>query len=94
VTLSDVTHADVLARSRSLTVGPGRVPELDGVGARRPAVTVTLEAGGTDTYTQRIIPGREPPDGPCQRPGPRHEPYCRTITTRPVSVIDYRVGIW
>jgi hypothetical protein len=25
--------------------------------AGRPAVTVTLEAGGADTYTQRAIPG-------------------------------------
>jgi hypothetical protein len=25
--------------------------------ARCPAVTVMLEAGGTDTYTQRAIPG-------------------------------------
>jgi hypothetical protein len=27
---------------------------------RCPAVTVTLEAGGADTYTQRAIPGTEP----------------------------------
>ena len=28
--------------------------------ARRPAATVTLEAGGAGTYTERIIPGAEP----------------------------------
>src|SRR5271166_692178 len=34
--------------------------------ARCPAVTVTLEAGGADTYTQRAIPGSEPcPDPAC-----------------------------
>ena len=33
--------------------------------ARCPAVTVTLDAGGGDTYTQRAIPG----------PKPRQEPY-------------------
>ena len=27
--------------------------------ARCPTATVTLEAGGTDTYTQRAIPGHE-----------------------------------
>jgi hypothetical protein len=33
--------------------------------ARRPAVTVTLEAGGADTDTQRAIPGSEPSQGSC-----------------------------
>ena len=30
-----------------------------------PAVTVALEVGGADTYTQRAIPGSEPGRGSC-----------------------------
>jgi hypothetical protein len=33
--------------------------------ARRPAATVTLEAGGADTYTQRAIPGSVPSQDYC-----------------------------
>jgi hypothetical protein len=33
-----------------------------------PAVTVTLEAGGADTYTQRAIPGSEPSQDSCTSP--------------------------
>jgi hypothetical protein len=36
--------------------------------ARCPAVTVALEAGGADTYTQRAIPGSEASQGPCAFP--------------------------
>ena len=45
--------------------------------ARCPAVTVTLEAGGADTYTQRAIPGSDlfrvsSGQLPGEKPGPRY----------------------
>src|SRR5213082_2808294 len=45
--------------------------------ARCPAVTVTLEAGGADTYTQRAIPGSEPSQDSCTFP-PVVPPACPT----------------
>jgi hypothetical protein len=41
----------------------------------RPAVTVTLEAGGADTYTQRAIPGPESRLGLLHLPPARRQPY-------------------
>src|SRR5260370_23981318 len=55
-----------------------------------PAVTVTLEAGGADTYTQRAIPGPEPstrtlaPSG--LMPTPPHAEGTPWTLTRKVSI--------
>jgi hypothetical protein len=52
--------------------------------ARRPAVTVTLEAGGADTDTQRAIPGSEPSQGSCT---------FRLHADRPISPgLHYQLG--
>jgi len=67
---------------------------------RFPPVLVVLRsqarlrlAGRTRTLSDH--PRSEPADH-AGAPGPRHrrEPYCTNMTTRPVSVIDHRVGTW
>ena len=53
--------------TRSATIAPKYTAALSAC-ARGPAVTVTLEAGGADTYTQRAIPGPEPSQGLLRHP--------------------------
>jgi hypothetical protein len=73
-----------------------RSPSIFHLCSRRPAVTVTLEAGGADADTQRAIPGTEPSQDPCtfrswcQWPSP-----ARTSDPNPAAagLGDIRAGI-
>ena len=54
--------------------------------ARCPAVTVTLDAGGADTYTSRAIPGPIPPPRLCIFP------FGRVVVEQVLTVKPGRVG--
>ena len=54
-------------------------------------VTVTLEAGGTDTYTQRAIPGSEPQPGLLRAPSARCDLRSGAVDW-PVTVGTIRSG--
>jgi hypothetical protein len=56
---------------------------------RCPAVTVTLDAGGAGTYTQRAIPGPEPSRDWCTF---RPPPPVRTL--QPALSSRYRSGLY